>query len=100
MKLLNINHKCRDENLRTHPKIIELLETNPELVNDKHSELEIYEIPQEYYDYNCYEICEYDGKEYIKLEKEKYKNIKIKEILYSNKNNDEIVKLLQQYIIK
>lgn len=69
---------------RTDKRLIELIQEHGDKVNGSCASLYIQYMPEEYYNYDCYTINEYDGVESLVLQYEKYKLLKITEILYND----------------
>ena len=82
---------CAGSIQRHDPILIQLYyELNNELNNEfnaDYSKISIFSINKEYEEY--YEISDYDGKEHVSIDINRYKLDKTKEILKNKMNNDE-----------
>ena len=84
---------------RTDPKLVQMVETHGNKVNGPYSSLRVEYMPKDYAKKKCYTIEEYDGTESLVLQYDKYKGVRMKEIIYNEKLSDEVrIKRLKQFI--
>lgn len=84
---------------RTDPRLIQLVETHGSKVNGPCSSLRVEYMPKDYAKKKCYTIKEYDGAESLVLQYDKYKVVRMTEIIYNKKLSDEVrIKRLKQFI--
>ena len=84
---------------RTDPRLIQLVETHGSKVNGPCSSLRVEYMPKDYAKNKCYTIKEYDGAESLVLQYDKYKVVRMTEIIYNKKLSDEVrIKRLKQFI--
>lgn len=104
MKKINPEYKpisCNDNHhslLKRHdPILIEIYHELGDEFNDQYSCSKLMKIPKIYEKY--YTITEYDGLEYISIDKDKYKLDKIKQIIINEEIlNDEKIKYISEII--
>tara|TARA_B100001059_G_scaffold235874_1_gene283440 strand:- start:2157 stop:3080 length:924 start_codon:yes stop_codon:yes gene_type:complete len=80
---------------RTDPRLIQLVETHGSKVNGPCSSLRVEYMPKDYAKKKCYTIKEYDGAESLVLQYDKYKVVRMTEIINSTNvaDNEKIVQL-------
>lgn len=84
---------------RTDPRLIQLVETHGSKVNGPCSSLRVEYMPKDYAKKKCYTIKEYDGAESLVLQYDKYKVVRVREILYNEELTEKaIIRRLKQMV--